>query len=556
MAGIDGRFLGKRLSRRGVLKGATGAALGAAGVGLLACGSSEEGGPGPGVTASPGAEGQVKRGGLLRMVQGDPFPTLHPFLPGLASLAQGLFLGYTVYDHLWFTPTDTGIRELFLATSIEQPDELTIIVEMGESFFHDKPPVSGRKVLAQDVKATQERYKEVPPTGFSWVHHVLDKVETPNDRTVIFHLSQPWAWTYTSSNAGSAQGGSIMPEEVLHDDEFLGKDAIGSGHWMLDGHDHGANVRLRSHPRWREPGRPYLDGIDFKTITEPAAAQAALLAQDVDLFLGFPSQMDAEAARDQSGGHIKLSTGLAAVYRTLMLKWKEPFLDERVRHGINLALNRQEMIDLIDLGEGQMAGPVPPVHRRYALDDSELEEYFRHDPAEAKKLLEAAVFPFDQEIELKFASTEDSSQMAQILEQQLGEVGIKLKLTSQDLLTVWLPKTLGQGGFEMTNFTHLGYEDPDLPLRFYLSAEALRGNYMDYKDEDVDRAVLAAAREMDDEKRVELTKEAQRVIMRKWAPMLNLYSPIGSFGAWDYVKNTVLGRGSYGLFVTDLWLDK
>ncbi len=123
MAGIDGRFLGKRLSRRGMLKGATGAALGAAGVGLLACGGSEEGGPGPGVTASPGAEGQVKRGGLLRMVQGDAFPTLHPFLPGLASLAQGLFLGYTVYDHLWFTPTDTGIRELFLATSIEQPDE-------------------------------------------------------------------------------------------------------------------------------------------------------------------------------------------------------------------------------------------------------------------------------------------------------------------------------------------------------------------------------------------------------------------------------------------------
>ena len=203
-----------------------------------------------------------------------------------------------------------------------------------------------------------------------------------------------------------------------------------------------------------------------------------------------------------------------------------------------------------------MAGPVPPVHRRYALDDSELEEYFRHDVAEAKKLLEAAAFPFDQEVELKFASTEDSSQMAQILEQQLGKVGIKLKLTSQDLLTVWLPKTLGQGGFEMTNFTHLGYEDPDLPLRFYLSAEALRGNYMDYKDEDVDRAVLAAAREMDDEKRVELTKEAQRVIMRKWAPMLNLYSPIGSFGAWDYVKNTVLGRGSYGLFSTDLWLDK
>jgi len=313
---------------------------------------------------------------------------------------------------------------------------------------------------------------------------------------------------------------------------------------------------MRKFPRWREPGRPYTDGIDYRLITEAAAAQAALLAQDIDIVFAFPTRLDAEAAEQQSGGRILLWTTLASVYRTLMLKWQEPFLDERVRQGINLALDRQEMIDAIDLGDGKMSGPIPPVHKRYVLDDSELEEYFRHDPAEAKKLLEAAGFPFDREIELKFAATEDGTQMAQVIEQQLRKVGIKLKLTSQDLLTVWLPKTLGQGDFEMTNFTHLGYEDPDLPLRFYLSAETAFSNYMGYKDEEVDSAILGAARELDEERRVELTKEAQRVIMRKWAPMLNLYSPIGSAGAWDYVKGIEVGRGSINLLTTRLWFDK
>jgi peptide/nickel transport system substrate-binding protein len=387
-------------------------------------------------------------------------------------------------------------------------------------------------------------------------------VEAPDDRTVIFRQQTPWAWVFTSSNAGSPIFSSIMPEEILHDDDFLNKDALGSGRWMLDGHDNGANIRLRKFPRWREEGLPYLDGIDFKLITETAAAQAALLAQDIDAVLpgigGFPTRLDAEAARDQSNGRISISSDLSRSYRTLMLKWEEPFLDDRVRHGINLALNRQEMMDAIDFGDGVMAGPVPPAHQRFVLDedDPDLKEYFRHDPKEASDLLKVAEFPFDREIELKISTGETSGQIAQLIQQQLREVGIKIKITPQDLLTVWLPQTLGQSNFEMTAFTHLPYEDPDFPLRFYVSSGEGFVNFMSYKDDDVDAAVLAAARELDEERRLELTKEAQRVIIRKWAPMLNLYSPVSFGGSWDYVKGLVTGRGSIVLFNSTAWLDK
>jgi ABC-type transport system substrate-binding protein len=190
------------------------------------------------------------------------------------------------------------------------------------------------------------------------------------------------------------------------------------------------------------------------------------------------------------------------------------------------------------------------------LNASELEEFFRHDPDEARSMLEAADFPFDQEFEMKFATLESSTQLAQLIEQQLSAVGIRLKLTTQDLATVWLPQTLNQGQFQLTCWTHLGWEDPDLPLRFYLSSTADLNNFMDYKNEDVDAAVLAAAEELDEERRVELTKEAQRVIIDDYAPMLNLYSPI-SYGAYHtYVKELVIGRGSYGLFNSKVWLDK
>jgi peptide/nickel transport system substrate-binding protein len=243
-----------------------------------------------------------------------------------------------------------------------------------------------------------------------------------------------------------------------------------------------------------------------------------------------------------------------------MLKYEEPFLDPRVRQGINLALNRMEIVEALDLGDGELCGPLPPPHKTYVLpdDDPDLQEWFRFDPDEAKTMLEGANFPFDQQIDLQYSNFGDAPQLAQIIGQQLRNVGLNVNLPpAEDLVTRWLPQTLQGGNFKMTSFTHLPYEDPSLPLAFYMGPGATgTPNFMGYQNDDVDAAILAAAEELDEEARIEKTKEAQRVIIRNWGPMLNLYCSI-SFGArWGYYKGTVDGRGSFGLFNSRAWLDK
>lgn len=540
------------MTRRRFL-GASAAVLGAAGI--VGCDGGGDGGATPAPTA--GATETPKLGGIMKLRQTAPYPSMNPFGAGITSLAQSLFLGFTVFDHMWYVPTDTGVLELFLATSVEQPDAQTVIAKIGPSVFHDKPPVNGRAVVAEDIAKSYLRFREAPPVGYSWLHHVMESIEAPDDETVVIRQKIPWAWVFTSSNAGSPISSSIVPPEIHDDEALLNRDAIGSGRWVLAGHDNGANVRLRKFPNWRVPGEPYLDGIDFPLIQEDAAALAAFAARDIDT-VGFPTRLDAEDMKNRLGDRITVASDLSRAYATLMIKYEPPFLDERVRHAINLAIDRDEIIQAIDLGDGVKCGPVPPAHKRYALpeDDPDLHEYFRHDPAEARRLLEVAGFPFDQEIEFKFAATPSTTQLAEVLIRQLSEVGLRLRPISQDLLTVWLVQTLSQGNFQLTSFVHLPYEDPDLPLRFYLSSEAERRNFMDYKDDEVDRAVLAAAQELDEERRVELCQEAQRIIIRRWAPMLNLYSSISYSAAWNYVKGLVTGRGSYGLFNARAWLDK
>jgi ABC-type transport system substrate-binding protein len=127
----------------------------------------------------------------------------------------------------------------------------------------------------------------------------------------------------------------------------------------------------------------------------------------------------------------------------------------------------------------------------------------------------------------------------------------------QEDLVKWFTTTLNQSQFQITCFQHLPYEDPDLPLRFYLAPEPGQPglNFMQYRDDEVNRAVLAAAEELDEEERIAKVQEAQRVIMRKAAPMFNMHSKVNFAGRYDYVKGSITGRGSFGLFNRTTWLD-
>jgi peptide/nickel transport system substrate-binding protein len=492
---------------------------------------------------------------------------MNVFGPGIFPLAQGLTLGFTIFDHLFYVPTDTGITELFLATNVEQVDDQGIetIVTIGDATFHDKAPANGRKILASDVVASYMRFKQEVPIGYSWLQDVLDTMTATDDKTINIKQRFPWAWLFTSSNAGSPIFSSIMPEEILQDSDFMQSDGIGSGHWQLAGHDNGANIKFRKFPNFRTfqngrdiTGQPYMNGVDFVFITDDNAALAAFLDGKIDTH-GFQSRKQMEDTISRLGNRIVTGSDLNRDYMNLMLNMKDPaWADERVRKAINKLIDRDEAILLIDDGDGLKAAPIPPAHTRYILpeDDPDLVDYWTSSVEEARALLEAAGFDFNKTYDLKHSNRTGDSTLAQVLQQQLGRGGVKIRLVQEDLVR-WFSQTLNQHDFSMTCFLHLAYEDVDLPLRFYLGADTSTdrpANFMDYSDDDVNAAVLAAAQELDEEARVEKVREAQRVIMRKAAPMFNVHSAIGFGGRYDYVKGAITGRGSLGLFNRTTWL--
>ncbi|MBI4570535.1 MAG: ABC transporter substrate-binding protein [Chloroflexi bacterium] len=565
MARIYDRYLRQRLSRRRVLKTVGGTAIGAGAVALVGCGDGGGGsGTSNGPTPNPNETPTV--GGILRVQQTFPFPSLSPF--GLTALASSLVFGFTAYDHLWYVPIDTGETVPMLASAVEVPDPegLEVICPIQQAFYHDKPPVSGRQVVASDVVESWIKFRDDPfGLGRAWLREIMESVKAPDEQTVVIKQKRPFAWMFGVTAAGSPASSSVLPAETLDLGDLLAGDVIGSGRLFLESHRNGENLKFRAFPRWRIPGEPFLGGLDYILITEPTAAQAQFRAGNLDQ-ITFNNKLEADQMQGELGDRITITSELTRSYHVLMLKMTPPWDDERVRHAINLALDRQELIQLVELDPagGEPCGIVPPAQSLYALDpgDADMQEYFRHNTEEARALLEEASFPFDREFALKYPSNEEIAKRAQVIKDQLGRAGVKVRLEDQDLLTVWLPRTLNQGEFDMTLFTQLPYEDPYLPLGFYTNQAPIgpqddpRGrNNMGFFDDEVIAAADAAARELDLDARVEKVREAQRLIIRKWGPMLNLYSSVDFSARWNWYKGWTTGQGSYSLFNGRAWID-
>jgi peptide/nickel transport system substrate-binding protein len=566
MARVYDTFLRQRLTRRRMLGGAAG--LSTAAVVLAACKSGGKGGATPS-GASPNPKETPTLGGILHLQQSNAFPSLSPFGP--TALASTLVFGFTTYDHLWYVPIDTGVAGedgKMLASKIEiiDPQGTDIRITMKPAVFHNKPPVNGRAVEPQDVVESWFAFRDdIFGLGRDWLQTIMDKLEQVDANTLHITQKRPWAWMWGTAGAGSPASSSVLPRETITLGKALDTDIFGSGRYQFDSAQAGQNVHLRKFDKWRIPGEPFLGGVDLVYLPQFEQAQAQFAAGGIDE-LGFQNKPQADQMEGRLGSQMYVTTDLSRAYHAIWVKSVPPFDDPRVRKAMRLAVNRAEMIQLVerDPAGGVNCGIVPPAQKLHALpeDDSDQKEYFRFDKDAAIALLREANFPFDKEFTLLISSpNEKLAERAQVLKEQWAAIGIKTTIDAQDLLSVWVPRVLLQEDYQITLFTHLPYEDPYLPLAFYTKSSPIgrrtdQGrNNMAFYDQEITDAVDATSRELDDSARADKVKAAQRLIMKKEGPMINVYSSVDFTGRRSWYKGISTGRGSFGLFNGRAWID-
>jgi peptide/nickel transport system substrate-binding protein len=319
----------------------------------------------------------------------------------------------------------------------------------------------------------------------------IEKIETPDPRTVVITLKRPTGGFLFNLGWGDAV--IVAPESA----DGNKTNPVGTGPFTFRQWVKGDRVELvRSDAYWGTPVK--LGAATFKFISDPAAATAAMMAGDVDAFANFPAP---EAlAQFEADPRFKVVIGTTEGETILAINnAKPPFDDVRVRRALAYAIDRQAIIDGAMFGYGTPIGTHFAPHNRAYVD---LTGMYPHDVEKAKALLaEAGVT--DLKTTIKLPPPSYARRGGEIIAAQLKEVGIEAELIPVEW-PVWLEQVFKNKEFDLTIVSHTEPMDIDIYAR--------DDYYFGYHNPAFNKVMADLAAATDDVVRSGLLGKAQRIL--------------------------------------------
>jgi len=355
----------------------------------------------------------------------------------------------------------------FIFTSLYQTlvgldtDNKTLIPSLAESWdvsadskvytFHIAPDAvfsDGSPVESKDVAFSLMRLK-ILKVSLTYLVDDIVSIDTPDPKTAVVTLGVSNAEFLNNMNAAypvvvnsdvAKENGATDAEDADTTDTaepFFIENSIGSGPYVLDSFTEGDQITLKANPNyWKAPA-------PISTVTvkqaETAAAQAQMLQTgDADIAM----QIDPVTARSLDGvDGVTVDSTPSFNFLYIMLApgittgTSHP-LDDNVRIAIRKAIDYQALIDTLLDGKAQtQASPIPngfPGAEGLTMTETDVEG--------AKQMLADAGVT-DMTLKLGYPSINaygvDFGQLAQVLQQQLAEVGVQLEL-APDTFSVFI----------------------------------------------------------------------------------------------------------------------
>jgi len=427
----------------------------------------------------------------------------------------------------------------------------------------------GREVTAQDWKWSFERMiRDKSPRAYfiDMVDGYQDMVDGKSKEwkgvkaidkyTLQFTLKEPFA-PFVSVLAYQAL--CVVPKE---DVEKHGKNfrfhPVGSGAFTFESWKQDQKVTLKRNPGyWRKDASgkqlPYLDGFEIVVIPESTVAWEEFKKDNINFMRDVPERQVAEARKLLGKNFLYLPQ--PGIYYFGFNMQMAPFKDnKKLRQAMNYAIDRRRLNELVMEGLFTPAvGVMPPSMPGF---NKNLKGY-TFDPDKAKKLMAEAGYPNGLEITMQVNQSARNKAVAEAAQAQLAELGIKMNIKIVDW-GVHLDM-LDRGECEMYRMGWVvDYLDPDNFLYVNLSSRnpGIKGNYSYYKNAEVDKLLDEARVVTDQNKRIEMYRKAEEMIVEDAPWIFLLY-----YGNWiatqKYVRNAVLPAfGDYSMRMDDIWFAK
>jgi ABC-type transport system substrate-binding protein len=411
-------------------------------------------------------------------------------------------------------------------------------------------------------------------------------------RTITIKLKEPLV--YTLSLFASYGGGGhvdMVPREA--DTGFdLRNDMIGTGPFVMTNYTPSVGFTIKRHPEYFDKDWAFVDQVEMPIVSEYAAALAQFKAGNI-YFLPVGPEDIVSVKRENSrlliyqNDFVSTGENRAELTFGLLPEGKSPFLDERIRQAFSLSWDRDLYLDAYYNVSKLQAEGLPVLTRWNSHVNASWEgtwldpqgkdfgpnaKYFKHDPAEAKKLLAAAGFPNGIETLSNYVRGPElypNKKIFSILDGMASEGGLVSKPHPVDYATEYIPNYRDASGqYEGWAYHSAGGGGPATisPVaavaasHWSKSGVTFKGYSASGKndkagDPQVDAMIERARVELDPEKGRALMFDIQRYLAKSMWGLIMPGATTEFSMAWPLVGNYRVWRSASTSVHYRLWVD-
>ncbi|HNR12848.1 MAG TPA: peptide-binding protein [Thermodesulfobacteriota bacterium] len=430
---------------------------------------------------------------------------------------------------------------------VKYDKDLNLIGDLAESWdvsddkltitFHLRHGVKwqdGTEFTAEDVMfGYQTIISPNTPTAYSGDFLEVKKAEVVDPHTFRVTYKEAFA-----PGLASWSNLVVVPKHLLEGTDIttspLIRQTMGTGPYRLKEWRTGEKIVLTSNHEYFD-GRPFIDGVIYRIIPDLATMFLELKAGNIDFMgltpLQYLRQTDTGAFRKNFRKYKYLSFSYTYLGYNLL---NPKFQDRRVRQAISYAIDKNEILEGVLFGLGEIAtGPYKPGTWAF---NSQVKPY-PYDPARARQLLrEAGWVDTDRDgildkdgapFEFTVITNQGNSQRtrtAEIIQRRLSEIGISMKIRTLEWAT-FINEYIDKKKFEATLLGWTISPDPDQYDIWHSSKTNFKElNFISYKNAEVDELLLQGRHTFDQEKRKQLYSRFQEILAEE-QPYTFLYVP-------------------------------
>mgnify|MGYP001236575737 CR=1 FL=1 len=346
---------------------------------------------------------------------------------------------------------------------------------------------------------------------------LIESVEKIDDYTVKFNLTRPESPMIANlaMDFASIQSAEYA-DAMMNNKDAFDQQPVGTGPFQLVGYQRDAQIRYRANPDYWNGNAP-LDNLIFAITPDASVRYQKLVAGECHV-MAFPNPADLEEMAQDPNITLLQQEGLNVGYLAYNTT-QAPFDNPKVRKALNMAMNKQAIINAVFQGEGDIAkNPIPPTMWSYnneIVDDP-------YDPEAARAMLEEeGVTNLEMKIwamPVQRPYNPNARRMAELLQADFARIGVDVDIVTYEwgeyLQRSSDPNRDGAALFGWTGDNG----DPDNFFGVLLSCEGVGGaNRAQWCSEEFNNLIEQARQVSDVDERTRLYEEAQ-VIFKREAP--------------------------------------